>query len=893
MAIGLLLGPGDRLGKYVVDRFVAHGGTSEVWRASSAADPGVPIALKVFPRDPLRGSAEQRFLREATALAGVRHPHLAEVLDHGSSADGRLLFYAMRFVEGETLRRVLEECATIGPPTREHLRFLVGRVSEIADALDELHRRGLVHRDVKPGNIVLRQPDDGTDDDPSAVLVDYGLVRPVLSTAGDPSTLQASLSYAAPEHLRGEEVDGRVDVFGLGTTLYDLVRGKGPEARRRLPSFGLEPLDRLLPDVDLDLAAIVACATDVDPLWRYRSARAFGDDLKRWLDGRPVLARRTSAQRLRRWVAGNPHRLLRWLARTAMAALVLASIGFATLESRRLLQARDQARSAWRAGDLATTAESMRLLPSWLDRWSLPDDLRATADSLRGNTRDVGVAAVILSDQRDGPVAATLAAVTALARNPPRDDDPLVRFVAFRVGEAAQSDSPEMFESLLRIVARYCNESPDDSAQRVRASAPLRAVLEQSLGHSDPGGADGLLAVSTLSGCGVPATAAPLLEWILGRVEQGTTDPFEACRLALRCLERIVARSRQAGFGEDVIAPTFLALVATLQARAESIHASLAAGDVTLLRASGELLAELEFLRRALGRTAGERVGFGSREPLVLSAARDEQWRRALLDRVELAPDVGPGANCLECDQLGVLASAFGERALIEDVRARVLACGRARSLDADWLAVVFDRAVLRTQQRADGTWLDTGVDPETTLREAGNPAPSREMRPALIARPDPLESDTVEWNFLRVPFESHGESRALLLVDATIGEDEFDRRDGRFVLLGIPGRSECRFEFQARGDGVVPPLLEIDAQKGARAGLPWFGEARLECLLDGVQIVEALAPTQIQVEWRQALPLLRGSGRELHSLVLRLAPESSTTLRLFRVRIGRPSRPR
>jgi serine/threonine protein kinase len=297
---------GTVMGDFVVESLIARGGMGVVYRARQQSLGGRDVALKVLPLEGVSPKSQERFRREARAAAEVHHPNLAAV--YGFGAEEGILFYAMQLVEGPSLRDVLEDLARRREQVRAQpeYRTAVGWARDVAAALDALHRRGLVHRDVKPSNIMLAHTAEhpGEWPDAPAILVDFGLVRRVDShTLTEGSISAATPSYAAPEQLIGIEVDARADVFGIGVTLHDLLSARLPSERLQAAA-GLEPIESLVPGIDRDLAAIVGKATDPKPEWRYAHAGALLEDLNAWLDGRPVSARRMGViERTRRHVS--------------------------------------------------------------------------------------------------------------------------------------------------------------------------------------------------------------------------------------------------------------------------------------------------------------------------------------------------------------------------------------------------------------------------------------------------------------------------------------------------------------------------------------------------------------------------------------------------------------
>jgi serine/threonine protein kinase/Tol biopolymer transport system component len=223
---------GTRLGPYEVLELLGTGGMGEVYRARDTRLDRV-VAIKILPAqlssDPAR---KQRFEREARIISKLNHPHICTLHDIGHQ-DG-IDYLVMECVEGETLDKRLQR----GPvPTEQVLKF----GTQIADALDKAHRNGVIHRDLKPGNIMLTAS--------GAKLLDFGLAKPVLPLA-DPGTLTlteksspvtelgaivGTFQYMSPEQIEGKDLDGRSDIFSLGAVLYETLTGKRPfEGKSRI-----------------------------------------------------------------------------------------------------------------------------------------------------------------------------------------------------------------------------------------------------------------------------------------------------------------------------------------------------------------------------------------------------------------------------------------------------------------------------------------------------------------------------------------------------------------------------------------------------------------------------------------------------------------------------------
>uniref|UniRef100_UPI0027E224DF serine/threonine-protein kinase n=1 Tax=Pseudonocardia lacus TaxID=2835865 RepID=UPI0027E224DF len=266
---------GEVFGPYRLDALIGSGGMGEVFRARDTARNRV-VALKRLPRQlAVDEEYRARFQRESALVAQLREPHIIPIHDYGE-IDGQL-YIDMRLVEGKDLAKVLATGA-LG----------VGRavdvVSQIADALDAAHTEGLVHRDVKPSNILLvgRAGPDGmtVTDRGVAYLVDFGIARavdgPTLSAAG---LAMGSSGYMAPERLTGDDWDLRVDVYSLACVLYECLVGNRPFPAKSLPAAINAHLNtppprpsEHRPDLPVGFDEVVAVGMAKDPAERYASA---------------------------------------------------------------------------------------------------------------------------------------------------------------------------------------------------------------------------------------------------------------------------------------------------------------------------------------------------------------------------------------------------------------------------------------------------------------------------------------------------------------------------------------------------------------------------------------------------------------------------------------------
>ena len=209
---------GTELAGYRIESLIARGGMGEVYLATQSF-PERKVALKVLPPDLASDPAfRERFIRESNAAASLEHPNIVPVYAAGES-DGEL-YIAMRYVDGEDLRTLIEREGALSPERA------VSICAQIADALDDAHEHGLVHRDVKPGNILVSRGD-------RAYLTDFGLIRrsELETDLTKTGQFMGTVNYVAPEQIRGEQVDGRADVYSLACVLYECLTGEQPFRR--------------------------------------------------------------------------------------------------------------------------------------------------------------------------------------------------------------------------------------------------------------------------------------------------------------------------------------------------------------------------------------------------------------------------------------------------------------------------------------------------------------------------------------------------------------------------------------------------------------------------------------------------------------------------------------
>ncbi len=329
-------------------RFLAAGGLGSVFKAREAGL-GRGVALKfVHPARASDPNNLRRFRREVLITAMLEHPGIVPIYSQGRDAEGNPC-YAMRFIEGEDLAKAIERFHEKGPTGRDpakraaEFRALLGRFRSACATLAYAHSRGVVHRDVKPANIMLGDFDatmvvdwglaltfgptrDADLDDPSADAPDETGTGPGVGTPG----------YMAPEQCAGtrDRIDGRSDVYSLGATLYAILTGRAPLSgvppgeRARRAAAGDVPRPRAIePSVPAALEAVCLKAMATAPEDRYPTAEALSADIEKWLADESIDAyRETLPVRARRWMKRH-----RSIVTAAGAATLIALVGLAAL----------------------------------------------------------------------------------------------------------------------------------------------------------------------------------------------------------------------------------------------------------------------------------------------------------------------------------------------------------------------------------------------------------------------------------------------------------------------------------------------------------------------------------------------------------------------------------
>jgi eukaryotic-like serine/threonine-protein kinase len=276
-------------GRYELDGIVGRGGMAEVFRARDIRLDRI-VGVKTLRSDLARDQTFQaRFRREAQSAASLNHPSIVAVYDTGEDMVSGIPvpYIVMEFVDGRTLRDLL----------RDDRRLLPERAAEITDgvlrALDYSHRNGIVHRDIKPGNVMLTRAGD-------VKVMDFGIARAVSDsqmTMTQTAQVIGTAQYLSPEQARGERVDARSDLYSTGCLLYELLTGRPPFTGDSPVAIAYQhvkedpiPPSRIDPEVPAWADAIVLKAMQKDPADRYQSAGEMRNDIQRALSGAPVAA---------------------------------------------------------------------------------------------------------------------------------------------------------------------------------------------------------------------------------------------------------------------------------------------------------------------------------------------------------------------------------------------------------------------------------------------------------------------------------------------------------------------------------------------------------------------------------------------------------------------------
>ncbi len=334
--------PPERIGPYTITGVLGEGGMGVVYRGRQEEPIRRDVAVKVLRAGFDTARVLERFAWERRSLARMDHPHIARILDAGSDEAGRP-FVVLELVDGVPITTFAREQGV-------DLDARLALVAKVCRAVQHAHDRGVLHRDLKPGNVLVREVDGA----PVPAVIDFGIAKALDDTDRD-LTLDGQRvgtpSYMSPEQLGGGEVDVRSDVYALGCILYQLVAGRKPVtgdpdqasvvAPSRAAAAGSIPWRRRLRG---DLDRICLMAIRPESARRYASAAALAEDLDRFAAGRPVTATPDSWNyRARKAARRHP---LRVALATAALGFVVAGIAFLGYHAERLERERSRALEA-------------------------------------------------------------------------------------------------------------------------------------------------------------------------------------------------------------------------------------------------------------------------------------------------------------------------------------------------------------------------------------------------------------------------------------------------------------------------------------------------------------------------------------------------------------------
>src|SRR5881392_1893413 len=303
-----------RIGNYQILEEIGRGGMGVIYRARQRHSRRIVALKRILSYHADSQETLARFRREAQAAASLDHPNILPIYEVSECDDG-LPFFSMKFAGGGSLLEA-------APALRNEPRRAVALVAKVVRAVQHAHEQGILHRDLKPGNILL-------DARGEPLVSDFGLAKwlePTGHLTRTP-TVFGTPGYIAPEQVNGSagNLTAAADIYSLGAVLFDLLSGQPPftgehalKAIQQATENPAPKLRSLAPALDRDLETICAKCLERDPLARYRSAGELADDLERWLHGHSIVARPVSPPvHLWRWVRRNP--LV-----AQMAALLLA-----------------------------------------------------------------------------------------------------------------------------------------------------------------------------------------------------------------------------------------------------------------------------------------------------------------------------------------------------------------------------------------------------------------------------------------------------------------------------------------------------------------------------------------------------------------------------------------
>ncbi|MBN1270975.1 MAG: serine/threonine protein kinase [Candidatus Aminicenantes bacterium] len=311
----------ERIGKYDVIRELGKGAMGIVYEAR---DPDLKrdVAIKtirfdLFPEENQREILMKRFMNEAQAAGRLSHPNIITVYDIGRQED--MTYIVMQYIKGMSLQSIMASKKKVAYSN------ILNIMEKACLALDYAHEKGIVHRDIKPGNIMMSEEGE-------PFIADFGIARVETSTMTQTGTIMGTLSYMSPEQIEGKKVDGRTDIFSLGVILYELLTGKMPfegdnvsTTIYKIMNKEPEPLNITKKDIPSGFQHIINKALAKNPEERYQSCREFVKDLR----GLPLTGDETLAYDVKTWqsreIEKKPIKKRALLWASAAASVLLAA----------------------------------------------------------------------------------------------------------------------------------------------------------------------------------------------------------------------------------------------------------------------------------------------------------------------------------------------------------------------------------------------------------------------------------------------------------------------------------------------------------------------------------------------------------------------------------------
>ncbi len=719
--------PPERIGPYRIVREIGRGGMGRVFLAEEEGEHfRRRVALKVLDRGDLGTAAVRRFREEVRILASLEHPGIARFLDGGRAADGTW-FLALEYVEGVGL---LEHARSRSLGVADRLRLFLS----VLDAVAYAHERLVVHRDLKPANVVV-----GAEGQPR--LLDFGIAKLVDPEEGDDTLTRTELraftpAYASPEQFRGERATPASDVYSLGVVLYELLAGVRPyrttsssraeleravleedpdppsTAARRIPSRQptqgepTEPGARQpRPRLGADLDAVCLRALRKDPRERYPTVTAFAADVRRYLDGLPVEARRGGV----RYRVGRL--FVRHRGRLAMAAMLAVAVGALLFAARVEWRARRQP-----AAPPVAAPPTPKPFPfSPVDAPPL-DELERSFTATPASVEAGAALALGLIRERRLDEARLI--VSRLRQIPGRHEDPLVDYVD---GNLASSRGQPQLALVLhtRALERALRDRRGELVGQIRAT---RGRLLATLGQRDVARREMSLARADFERAGDLASLARVLnDLAIEELQRGHLVEGETLLAsALATTKKLSPSNRGATFHSnlgnvamlrgrpDLAEPHYREAVAYFretgrQQRLADLLGELsqALGDLGRPREANEAIEEAVALARRAGDKQVLADNLRYRGLAELAAGRLDGVEKIAGEIAVLTQEVGERYNLVLVENLrGSLAAARGDTAA---ARRHLAEAGRMASAEGDGDSAALLAAQLAELERQTG----------------------------------------------------------------------------------------------------------------------------------------------------------------------------------------------